>query len=302
MIKNLFVNPNEHRLRTGWRILIFIVIIIAIAKSLRLLIELFGGPLENNSLSEVVKGIFLIVVATIAVLISRKYIDKKSFKSLGLDFSKYGVIDLLTGFILSGLMIGLIFLSMYMLGYVEIVSIGYKTGFSNTILTVLLWFFAIGFTASWMEELIFRGYLLQNLAEGIGIRWAVVLSSIIFGVAHLPNTNSSVLSGIIITLITFLLVLGWLRTGQLWIPFGLHAGWNFFMGPIFGFPVSGMVEESLVNQITTGPEWITGGGFGPEGGLIVLPIVILGFISLLFWTKNRENTPWLQLKIHNKIN
>ena len=301
MLKNIFVNPNEHRLRAGWRILIFILIFVSIAKLLNILIRLFGGPTENSSLSELLKGAFLIFVSSVTVLISRTFLDKKSYKSLGLEFKKNGILDLLIGFIVSGLMICMIFLSMNILGYTEIESFGFSRIFINAIVTFLFWFFVIGVAVSWFEELTFRGYLLQNLADGLGIRWAVILSSIIFGIAHLPNSHASILSAIIITLITFLLVLGWLRTGQLWIPFGLHAGWNFFMGPIFGFPVSGNVEDSYINQTITGSEWITGGDFGPEGGFLVLPIVILGFILILCLTKNRKNTPWFQFKTKTKI-
>ncbi|MFC1785353.1 lysostaphin resistance A-like protein [Candidatus Neomarinimicrobiota bacterium] len=297
MIKNIFVNPSENRLRTGWRILIFIIIFLAIAKILNILIKLLGGPPEDKILSELLKSAFLIIVTFIAVFICRKFIDKKSFKSFGLEFKKNGLTDLLIGFLISGLLISMVFLALNIMGYVEIENFGYDILYINTIITSLLWFFIIGISVSWFEELTFRGYLLQNLTDGIGIKWAALLSSVIFGLLHLLNPNASVLPGIIIILITFLLVLGWLRTGQLWIPFGLHAGWNFFMGPIFGFPVSGMVEDSLLKLTITGPEWITGGDFGPEGGFLVLPIIGIGFILLFVLTKGRKDTPWIQFKL-----
>ena len=97
-------------------------------------------------------------------------------------------------------------------------------------------------------------------------------------------------------LITFILVLGWLRSGQLWIPFGLHAGWNFFLGPVFGFPVSGMLEDSFIKLTINGPEWITGGDFGPEGGFLVLPMIGIGVILLFVLTQKRKDTPWDQFK------
>ena len=94
MFKNIFVNPIEHRLRTGWRILIFIITFVAIAKVLNILIKFVGGPPDNKLLSELTKGSFLIVVSTIAVFISRKFLDKKSIKSFGLNFKKNGVTDI----------------------------------------------------------------------------------------------------------------------------------------------------------------------------------------------------------------
>jgi len=296
MIKNIFVNPIEHRLRTGWRILIFIITFLAIAKVLNILIKLVGGPPDNKLLSELLKRSFLIVVSTVAVVISRKFLDKKSFKSFGLNFNKNGMTDLLIGFFISGLMIGIIFLSLKTMGYVKIENFGFNNVAISNMFTFLLWLLIIGVSVSWFEELTFRGYLLQNLVDGIGNRWAVLISSIIFGLIHLQNPNATILSGIIIILITFILVLGWLRSGQLWIPFGLHAGWNFFLGPVFGFPVSGMLEDSFIKLTINGPEWITGGDFGPEGGFLVLPIIGIGMILLFVLTKKREDTPWDQFK------
>jgi membrane protease YdiL (CAAX protease family) len=269
---------------------------LTIAKILNVLIKLLGGPPENHIASELLKGAFLIFVSSTAVFISRKFLDKKSFKSFGLEFKKRGITDLLRGFIVSGIMVTMIYLSLDIMGYVSIESFGFNDLIINTIFTFLIWFIIIGVTVSWFEELTFRGYLLQNLNDGIGIRWAVILSSVIFGIAHLWNPNASMLPGIIITLLTLLLVFGWLRTGQLWIPFGLHAGWNFFMGPVFGFPVSGMVEDSFLKLTITGSDWITGGEFGPEGGFIVLPMIIIGFILLFMFTRNRINTPWEKFK------
>ncbi|MFC1502296.1 hypothetical protein ACFL6A_02680 [bacterium] len=72
---------------------------------------------------------------------------------------------------------------------------------------------------------------------------------------------------------------------------GMHAGWNFFQGPIFGFSVSGMETESWIKHTLQGPTWITGGSFGPEAGIFVLPVVLLGLLVMVFWTKKRGNTP-----------
>jgi membrane protease YdiL (CAAX protease family) len=291
-IKNYFINKNEKRLRTGWRILIFLLIGVAIAKLFSFLIKLIGGPPDNITISEAIKGVVVILIMTISVLISRKFLDKKSFVSLGLKFNKHSFSEMLFGFVLSGFMIALVFFSLLLLGYLNIETIGYNAGILSPIITLLLWLFSIGIAVGWSEELVFRGYLLQNLTEGIGIKWAAILSSAFFGLAHMFNPNATVLAGIIITLLTFLLVFGWLRTGQLWVPIGLHAGWNFFMGPIFGLPVSGNDSESIVHNSIVGPKWFTGGEFGPEGGILVLPIILIGLVILFFWTKKRDNTPW----------
>ncbi len=293
-IKKYFINKNENRLRTGWRILLFVIIGLAISKIFSFLIKLVGGPPDDVTISEAIKGIVVILIMTLSVWISRKYLDKKSLISLGLNFNKKSINDIIFGFGLAGFMIALIFFSLKLFGYLNIENIGFGYGIVSSIITVLLWLFSIGFAVGWSEELVFRGYLLQNLTEGIGIKWAALLSSAFFGLAHMLNPNASVLAGVIITILTFLLVLGWLRTGQLWVPIGLHAGWNFFMGPIFGLPVSGTTSESLVNITIVGPQWLTGGAFGPEGGILVLPIILIGIVILFYWTKKRADTPWTQ--------
>lgn len=76
----------------------------------------------------------------------------------------------------------------------------------------------------------------------------------------------------------------------------MHAGWNFFQGPIFGFQVSGVDNESLIRHSVIGSDWLTGGSFGPEAGIVVLPVVLLGLLVMYLWTAKRDNTPWIKEK------
>jgi hypothetical protein len=76
-------------------------------------------------------------------------------------------------------------------------------------------------------------------------------------------------------------------TKQLWLPIGLHIGWNFFEGVIFGFPVSGMNSYKLVLLRESGPKTWTGGEFGPEAGLLVLPALLLGVILMYLYSNYR---------------
>jgi membrane protease YdiL (CAAX protease family) len=77
------------------------------------------------------------------------------------------------------------------------------------------------------------------------------------------------------------LAVGYLQTKQLWLGIGLHMGWNYFEGNVFGFQVSGLDTFRLIHQTVAGPDWITGGMFGPEAGLIVLPAMALG-VGLIY--------------------
>jgi membrane protease YdiL (CAAX protease family) len=147
-------------------------------------------------------------------------------------------------------------------------------------------FILVGFS----EEILSRGYHLQNLRDGLNLRWALFISSGIFAVLHAANPNSSWISTLGILLAGYFLAYGWLRTGQLWLSIGLHIGWNFFEGTVFGFPVSGLRSAGLIRHQVDGPELITGGAFGPEAGLIILPAMALGVLLIYLYTRS-SSTP-----------
>lgn len=148
--------------------------------------------------------------------------------------------------------------------------------FANGLFQTVILFFCVGIC----EELFFRGYQLRNLAEGlnhprIGSRAALVsgytLSSLSFGLLHIGNPYASVLSTINIFIAGLFLGLGYILTGELSIPIGIHITWNFFQGNVFGFPVSGTTPiVSFIAIQQRGPDLITGGAFGPEAGFLGL--------------------------------
>ncbi|MEJ2597809.1 MAG: type II CAAX endopeptidase family protein [Anaerolineales bacterium] len=293
MLRNIFLNSVEVRLRAGWRLLLFLLAVPAIMRLLDLALRpLFGGSLENDTINWVFRGILVVIGVTLIVWIFRRFIDQKSFVSLGLRFDRLAIWDLLAGFVLSGIMVGLVFALLIAFGMLEIEEIGWTSNRFLSILEILLLLFGIGLAVGYSEELGFRGYILQNLGEGIGLVWAIVISCILYGLMHMPNPNSTLLSGVLIAFLGFLRIFGWLRTGQLWLPIGMHAGWNFFQGPIFGFSVSGLESQSLVKHTISGPEWLTGGSFGPEAGLVVVPLVLLALTVMFLWTASRDDTPW----------
>ena len=140
------------------------------------------------------------------------------------------------------------------------------------------------------EELFFRGYLYDNLKDGLGVMWAIVVSCLLFGVVHLGNPNASILSTSIIVLFGFMRLFGLLTTKQLWLSMGMHMGWNFFQGPVFGFGASGHRTFHLLEHVTKGPRWLTGGDFGPEASLIMIPILVLAVGIMYGWSRRYPRT------------
>ncbi|MEO5930214.1 MAG: CPBP family intramembrane glutamic endopeptidase [Candidatus Kapaibacterium sp.] len=140
----------------------------------------------------------------------------------------------------------------------------------------LFWIAFIGISAAG-EELLFRGYFFQRIAEMIGPGIATVIVSGIFAVAHLWNPSVTFGSASVIFLAGIFFSLCYLRTGSLWLPFGAHFAWNFMIGKILGMPVSG--EDFGAGLLWTGiagPKFLTGGAFGPEGGVMGMIAVAAG--------------------------
>ena len=137
---------------------------------------------------------------------------------------------------------------------------------------------------SFVEELTFRGYILQYLAKGWGMPTAVLVSSILFGAVHSLNPEANALGIFNIVFAGGFFATGYLVTRSLWFASGLHMGWNLTLIHLLGFAGSGYTEPSLLQSTVDGPVLLTGGAFGPEGGLVGLGAWLLGIALLLgYW-------------------
>ena len=137
-----------------------------------------------------------------------------------------------------------------------------------------------GFT----EELLFRGILFRWIEEFGGSWLALLVTSALFGLAHILNPNATWFSSFAIAVEAGVLLGGcYMLTRNLWLAMGLHAGWNFTQGEIFDVPVSGIDEHGLVQARLSGPELLSGGQFGLEASLICLTIATVTGIALVIW-------------------
>ncbi|HUI88126.1 MAG TPA: type II CAAX endopeptidase family protein [Anaerolineales bacterium] len=282
----LFLSPFEPRLRAGWRLSIqtlLLIILGMVAGALTLLL-----PVKS-----VIDSIFWLgeIAELFAVLgsvyLARRFLDKRSFGSLGLKIDKQAVLDILTGILITFTMMGAIFIAMQALGWVQFASFAWNSDPAFKVILQTVSFFTVFILVGFNEELLFRGYHLQTLTSGLNLFWGLVISSVIFGGLHLGNPNASWVSAAGIFFAGLFLAYGYIRTQQLWLSIGLHIGWNFFEGVVFGFPVSGLNIYPLMNIKVSGPVAWTGGAFGPEAGLIILPALVLGAILINLYTKSR---------------
>lgn len=284
-VKNIFITPGEPRLRSGWRLLcqfLIMFFVIAFVGSF-----LFFLSQASPALAFLGDQFFIGVIAyTLSVYVARRWFDRRSFKSLGIEPTSNAVRDAFAGVLIAGLIMGLIFLVELSLGWLDFQ--GFATLDAPTLMGLGYWAFAF-ILVGWGEELLSRGYMLQNLEEGVGLNWAIFISSAIFGLLHAFNPDASIAAILGILGAGYFLAYGYIRTRQLWLPVGLHIGWNFFEGPIFSFPVSGIETIKLLNHEVTGPVLITGGPFGPEAGLIMLPAMAIGAYLIYLYTKAFPN-------------
>jgi uncharacterized protein len=291
--KKLFLSPDEPRLRAGWRLAIQTLLMLVLAvlavfptSLLYLVFHLKISSPEYLAISLLIQ----LVVFTLSVYLARRLLDRRSFASLGLKLDRQVLPDLLAGLIIPFILLGLIFLAMRAFGWIQFQGFAWPFRPPSVILGQTLLFFVIFIFVGWQEELLSRGYHLQTISSGANLFWGVLISSVIFGLMHLRNPNVTWFSVAGIFLSGLFLALGYIRTGQLWLSIGLHIGWNFCEGIVFGFPVSGFATFPLIQISFTGPLLWTGGAFGPEAGLILLPALLLGALLVILYTSWRNHS------------
>jgi membrane protease YdiL (CAAX protease family) len=265
----------------------------------------------------VLESPFMMTLYTLAMLLAcvlsiwpaAHFLDRRPFADFGFHLDKDWWMDFGFGLSLGAFLMLIIFLVEFAFGWVTVsgtfVTRNPGAPFPLAILPPLFTFLAVGF----YEELFSRGYQLQNLAEGLNwpaigpgaaIVIAAVLSSAVFGVLHVANPNSSAISTFNIFVAGALpLGVGYLLTGEMAIPIGVHITWNFFQGNVFGFPVSGVDFSSatFVAVEQAGPRLWTGSVFGPEAGLVGLGAMLLGGLLTILWVRWRYGRIRLHLAL-----
>lgn len=294
---SIFWNGEERRVRALWRLLSLVVVV----SGAGLAVQATGLLPERGTREFFLVGTVLRVVLTfLAVWLVGWLLDRRRFRDFGFSMTRDWWADLAFGLGLGGVLMTGVFLVEWALGWVEVTGTfrtpvtGGTFGLAILIPTVV--FLGVGI----LEELLARGYLLRNIAEGLafrrlggargGLLIACVISSALFALGHADNPNATWVSTVNIAIAGVLLALGFMLTGQLALPIGLHISWNFFQASVFGFPVSGVsrMRTAFIATEQTGPEIWTGGAFGPEAGLVGLAAMVVGVVLTLLWVRWRQ--------------
>ena len=291
----LFWNKEQKRLRMLLRVILYLLLVFALFFGYSFVMVRFG--LFFLAQNRVTSGLVQIGLAGLAVFLAGWLLDRRKFADFGFHIDRRWWRRLGQGILLGALLMAAIFLLEWALGWVKV------TGFMGTntihsslpsaayfwsqfIQSLLFYFFAAA-----AEELFFRAYPLINLSEGfhnqkisrnLALWLAAILTSLIFGLAHLSNPHASWIAAGNIFVAGVMLSLGLIYEGEMALPIGLHFSWNFFQGVIFGFPISGtLAPANLIRIQQSGPQLFTGGNFGPEAGLIGLAAMLLGSLWLI---------------------
>lgn len=136
------------------------------------------------------------------------------------------------------------------------------------------------------EELAFRGGVFRILEETFGTAAALALSAAVFGLLHALNPGATIVSTAAIALEAGLLLgAAYAFTRNLWLPIGLHLGWNFTEGGVFGVSVSGFAPaKGLFAVSLAGSRLLTGGGFGPEASVVAVAVCLAAAVVLIVLT------------------
>ena len=286
---NFFIN-REGRLRSAWRLAIFIVafnICVDVSQALsfaglrRVLHFSSAQMLRSNWWFVTSSGSYLLS-ATLAGWACGALLEGLPFRALGSMPHRGWLRNLGIGSILGA---ASLFLATLLAMATRSIHFQFdRAGFGSIgeTLALSLGVFLVGAAA---EEMLFRGYPLQTLTRA-NLAWlGVLLTSIPFALGHFSNPH--VVPGFTFvnsTLAGVWLAIAYLRTRSLWLPFGLHWSWNWAQAALLGLPVSGidrLAPAPLLQAMNAGPDWLTGGTYGIEGGAACTVALIIS--TLVVW-------------------
>jgi uncharacterized protein len=284
--KRVFIGPNG--LRAGWRLLIFVLMLVAmgaVARTIiiRFLIPAGFDPVKFTPSHVGVPDAFFIFILGVATWVMSK-IEGRKIGQYGLPvrrgLGKQLWLGLWIGFLASSATL----LVIYFLHGVQFTKPAIH---GIAILSAAAAWGGAFLLSAIAEEFLYRGYAQFTLTTGIGFWPAALALSALFGFGHLSNKGENILGGLSVVSFGVLLCLFLRRTGTLWCAVGFHIGYDWAQTFFYGVPNSGLTpSHNFFNATFGGPHWLTGGTVGPEAS-IVCPIV-LGLVAILFSLKYRE--------------
>ena len=248
--------------------------------------EALFGEMGFDSPTMLILTVFSLLGSFLALWVATKFIDRKPLMSIGLSV-KDKTNEMLIGLAFALAFIGGLFAILWLMGAITVTGfVGFKPGVF--IVSMML------FMAAFDEELIFRGYILNNMMDATSNRWiALAGSSVLFALLHAGNPSiwSTWVPMTELFAAGFILGISYTFTKNLWFPTFFHFGWNFFQG-LLGFEISGLNVDSwkMISHENSGnvPDIVSGGSFGIEGSVITLSCTIICTYLIFKYYNDKE--------------
>jgi membrane protease YdiL (CAAX protease family) len=262
---------GPYGLRAGWRILGYLLLSTGAGVMLASFFAAIGGRIAEVASFPVLLGASLLAGWGMLALV-----DRRRPGALGFALEPAAARDSVLGVGVGG---GMLAAAVALLAVASmarwVADEGTVPEYVAALATTFL-FFAVAAAA---EEVMFRGYAFQALVQGIGVWPAVLGTSALFALVHADNPNVTPVALANIFLAGVMLAVAYLRTRSLWFATAVHLGWNWTMASLLDFPVSGFVRDMpLYTARETGPDWVTGGSFGPEAGIAASLTIVAGTV------------------------
>lgn len=236
------------------------------------------GAVASNAVLTLILGLATAVLVLLAYAGVVRWTERRSPTEVALRPAAGATFR---GLLIGVVMFAAVVVNIAFLGFYEIGGWGSATG----VLAIFGFMAAVAVT----EEVIFRGVLFRIVEGWIGTWFSLALTGLIFGLVHLVNPNATLWGALAIAIQAGgMLAAAYAATRTLWLPIGLHFGWNFAQAGIFGATVSGQDgTEGLLRSVTSGPMLLSGGEFGPEGSVYA---VLAGAVltAVFMWLAHRR--------------
>jgi membrane protease YdiL (CAAX protease family) len=272
------------------RLVFFAAMLLAFSMAANGLLHLYGwnGKAATATQRSLVELGFRAIPALLAYLILVLGIERRRVSELApRQLAPYLVAGMVAGALMFSAVVGMLWL----LCSYRVIGFNPQADWLPALLTV-------GLGAGIGEEIISRGVLYRIVEEGLGTWWALAISALFFGAAHIFNPGATLWSSAAIAIEAGLLFgLLYHVTRSLWPCMGLHAAWNFVQGTVYGIPVSGTRADGWLVSSRHGPDWLSGGAFGAEASVIALLVCAsVSAVLLVIARRRRSIVPpfWLR--------
>ena len=248
-------------IRQGWKVAAFMCVVLFAVTCGILPLRLAGVE------SPMGERLILLAASLAATWVLTRFFNHKPLRAVGFWIHGGTLREIGMGCFLGFLMMAGIYIVEFALGFVAPSGAGLTwPGALRVGALSFLWFGA----AAAAEEILFRGYAFQTLIQAVTFLPATILMAVVFGFAHYQNPHVTFYSLANVVIAGILFSFAYMKTRGLWLPLGIHFAWNFSQTTLFGLPTSGMAdaEHAIVHSTQSGPAWIGGGDFGPEGGVL----------------------------------